>query len=215
MVEAVIFDLDGVLADTHGLLREVNKPFFESLNIPVQELRKELHGLPFPEKIRRINQKFGKNVSVEQARAQTSKQLLTVIERAKPKKGAKELVNALKQQGVLLALATSAYREYAEKLLRTIGLQDVFDLVLTADDVHKQKPSPKIYLLISQKLNVRPEKCLVVDDSPHCLKAAKSVGMRTIGVLCGITTKEELGSIAEKVVDDLAELNADELTGHA
>lgn len=209
-MKAVIFDLDGVLADTHEGLKLVNEPFWKEHGIP-EKYWKKLHGLAFKDKIRIINHELGKSISAEHYLAQSRPRYMQVAMTAKPLPGAVELVKALKQRGILLALATSASPNYCREALAAIGLHDAFSIVLTSHDVERPKPDPEIYQRIAAHFKVSPHECVVIDDSPNCLRAARAVGMRAIGVLCSLTTREELAPLAERVVANLSELTAEDL----
>jgi HAD superfamily hydrolase (TIGR01509 family) len=209
-MKVVIFDMDGVLADTHKLIKEANSPFYQKYGIP-EEMRKELHGLPFEEKIRRINKKLNKNIDPVEASKLTYQRLLEVSVTARPLPGAVELVRALKQRGTPIAVASAGNRSYCASVLGAIGLDNDFSIILAKEDVPNPKPAPDIYLHIAKHFNVKPEECTVIDDSPHCLATARGIGMKTIGVLCSLTRRDELAPLADKVVDNLGQLTPDEL----
>ncbi len=209
-MKVVIFDMDGVLADTHKLIREANSPFYQKYGIP-EDMRKELHGLPFEEKIRRINKKLDKNIDPIEASKLTYERLLELSIVAKPLPGAVELVRALKQKGTPIAVASAGNRDYCRNVLQSIGLFDQFGIILAKEDVPNPKPAPDIYLHIAKHFNVKPEECTVIDDSPHCLATARGIGMNTVGVLCSLTRRDDLLPFATKVVDNLSQISPDEL----
>ncbi len=105
--------------------------------------------------------------------------------------GAEELLNSLHGR-VKVALATMSNREIIDKLLPEKSLKGYFDVVITADDVHQPKPNPEIFLKAAAGLKVRPEGCVVVEDSIFGVKAAKDAGMRCVAVATGAYSKEEL-----------------------
>jgi HAD superfamily hydrolase (TIGR01509 family) len=83
---------------------------------------------------------------------------------------------------VPLAIATGGTRVVAEKTLLAVGLSDLFDEVVTADDVSCGKPAPDIYLEAARRLAIAPEKCLVVEDAPAGIMAGQSAGMEVVVV---------------------------------
>lgn len=93
-----------------------------------------------------------------------------------------DLIAQLKSCNVLLALVTGAARAEAQAVLKAFDLIDCFQVVLSADDITEGKPSPKGYLLASQRLGVSPEECVVIEDAPSGVRAAKSAGMCCVAV---------------------------------
>lgn len=91
-----------------------------------------------------------------------------------------------------IALATMSNSKVVDRLLLEKRIEKYFDVVVTADEVHKPKPDPEIFLLSATKLHVNPEQCIVVEDSIFGVKAAKAAGMKCIAIPSGAYTKEEL-----------------------
>ena len=85
------------------------------------------------------------------------------------------------------ALATNSYREEALKVLEALDLRQSLDLVLTREDVERPKPDPEIYRLAAEKLEVPPEECLVLEDSPNGVRAGIAAGMNVIAVATPFT----------------------------
>lgn len=86
-------------------------------------------------------------------------------------------------------LATMSHCEQAARILEVLGLETSFDFVATRDDVEHPKPHPEIYLLVASGLGVLPQECLVIEDSPVGVRAAKSAGMGVIAVTTPFTRK--------------------------
>jgi len=81
-----------------------------------------------------------------------------------------------------IAVASGGSREVIEKTLKLLGCSDWFDEVVTADDVPNGKPAPDIFLKAAELMNVAPEKCLVIEDAPPGVIAAKAAGMQVVTV---------------------------------
>jgi beta-phosphoglucomutase len=92
------------------------------------------------------------------------------------------LLRELRGAGYLTGLATMSHTEQAQRVLSILGLTDAFDVVATRDDVEHGKPDPEIDLLVARELEVEPEDCLVVEDSPAGVAAALTAGMDVIAV---------------------------------
>lgn len=83
---------------------------------------------------------------------------------------------------VPMAVATGGTRIVAEKTLRSTGLSDLFDEVVTSDDVASGKPAPDMFLLAAEKIGVPPEKCVALEDAPAGIVAAEAAGMKVVAV---------------------------------
>ena len=94
--------------------------------------------------------------------------------------GVLDLLNDLKSAGIKLAVATSSSPDIASVLLNRCEIASAFDSVVTTSDAGKSKPAPDVYLLAARRLGVLPEDCLVFEDSPNGLSAAKKANMYCI-----------------------------------
>lgn len=99
-----------------------------------------------------------------------------------PLPGAAEWVRRLHASGWRQAIASSAPRANVETVLDVLGLADWFDAVVSAEDVTAGKPDPQVFLIAASKLGVPPAQCIVVEDAPAGIQAARRAGMRCIGV---------------------------------
>jgi len=119
--------------------------------------------------------------------------------------GVVRLLNAMKKGIFKLGLVSSAPKENIDFILGELGLEGVFDCVVFGQEVSQSKPSPQIYLLAAERLGVMPGDCLVIEDSPLGIKAAKAAGMKCLAVT-NTHPGEELGQ-ADKVVDSLESMD--------
>lgn len=122
------------------------------------------------------------------------------------KEGVKELFSMLKEKNYKIALATSAKRERVEKQIKDKWLKESFDAIVCGDDVEKGKPSPDIFLKAAKKIDVEPENCFVVEDSPAGIKAAFSGGMKGIHVEDLKVADEDILKYCQKSFKDLQEV---------
>jgi HAD superfamily hydrolase (TIGR01509 family) len=112
---------------------------------------------------------------------------------------------ALDAIGVPTCVASSGTHERIRTALATVGLLARFDgRIFSADDVARGKPYPDLFLYAAERMGAEPERCLVVEDSPHGVAAAKAARMRVIGY-AGLTPAERLAG-AESVIADMADL---------
>src|SRR5206468_55025 len=119
--------------------------------------------------------------------------------------GAVELVERLRGR-VPLALASNSGREVVDTALATAQLGDAFDAIVTSDDVADGKPAPDIYLVACERLGVRPEDALALEDTASGIAAAKAAGLACIAVPQFAETDV---SAADRVIDSLEELLAE------
>lgn len=120
------------------------------------------------------------------------------------------LVRRLQLAGHSLALVTGALRDEVSVILEKAGLGNVFECIVTAEDVSEGKPSPEPFLLAAKKLNILPSHCVVIEDSPSGVTSARAAGMRCIAV-----TSTHSGSElrrASEVVSNLDELTSGSLS---
>jgi pseudouridine-5'-phosphate glycosidase len=195
----VIFDLDGTLVDTPRAIVETFAAVFAAMAIPPRDpaaIRATI-GLP-------LEKAFGQLLGVAMddaivAQAVAHYQTLfkeLVLPRASSLifPGVAEGLAALRDRGVLLAVATSKFYASADALLKAAGLRDHFEIVVGADQVAAPKPSPEIGLLIMTELGVSAERAVMVGDTTHDLLMAKAAGMRSIAVTYGVHSAQELAS---------------------
>lgn len=98
-----------------------------------------------------------------------------------------ELVELARSQGCNLALATMSRCQQANQVLSALGLDNTFDFVATRDDVERGKPDPEIYHLVLSELNMTPEQCLAIEDSPSGIEAALAAGVQVVAIATPFT----------------------------
>jgi HAD superfamily hydrolase (TIGR01509 family) len=123
-----------------------------------------------------------------------------------PAAGVSALIARLRELGMRLAVASSSRTAWVEATIRSLGLADAFDVVVSGDDVERGKPDPAIYVLTAQRLGVAPERCMAIEDSPNGVQSARLAGMTVLGVRTEYTAHLHLDGVA-RTVDSLAELD--------
>ena len=98
------------------------------------------------------------------------------------------LLRVAKETWCGTALATMSFRREALHVLKALDLESSLDVVLTREDVQQPKPDPEIYLLAARKLNVPPEECLVIEDSPNGVRAGVGAGMSVVALATPFTS---------------------------
>ncbi len=117
--------------------------------------------------------------------------------------GVRELLAALDEQSIPRAIVTSTPRANLDLILDTLALADCFQALVAEEDASKGKPDPEGFLVAAERLGAEPASCVVIEDAPAGLRAAKAAGMRAIGV----TTTHPAPELADAglVVDSLAD----------
>lgn len=182
MLRGVVFDMDGVVIDSHPAHRAAWKSFLESFGRQTSEA--ELDIILDGGKREEILSHFLGNLNSAQI-AEYGKRKDQILRehglRLEPMPGVVEFLKDLSDCGVRIALATSAGRHRALRTLEELGLAHYFETTVTGDDVNAGKPDPAIYRLAANRMKEHPENLLAVEDAVSGVKAARSAGMRCLG----------------------------------
>jgi sugar-phosphatase len=172
---ALIFDLDGVLVDSLAVIERHWRRWAASRELPVSRVLEVAPGRPTLETIRLVAPHLDADKEAAELTAAEAPDTggLVAID------GALELLAALPPEG--WAVVTSGIRITAETRLSHTGLP-LPRVLISADDVSRGKPDPEGYLTAAERLGAHPSECVVIEDAPTGLAAAKAAGMRTIGV---------------------------------
>jgi HAD superfamily hydrolase (TIGR01509 family) len=194
--------MDGVLVDSGACHRASWTALLQELGVPVPpEFWRRTIGRPAEEAVVRL---LGRPLTGEEVRELSRRKHAHYVrlgETGLPAvPGALAFVEAVSRAGVPRAVATSARRADAARLLGDLGLLGQFAVVVTAEDVARGKPDPEVYLRAARGLEVAPAGCLVFEDSPVGIEAARRAGMRVIGILTAHTEPELLSAGAERVL---------------
>lgn len=213
-MRAVIFDMDGVLADSEPLICAAACEMFRERGVRVQPD----DFLPFVgagenRYIGGVAEKYGVALDIAQAKARTYELYLSMVpERLAVFPGAVRLVDACRAAGFRCAVASSADRIKVDANLRKIGLPpESWHAVITAEDVERRKPDPAIFLAAADRIGVPPDECTVVEDAVNGIAAAKAAGMRCVAV-ASTFPRERLGQ-ADLVRAAIALVTLDDLRG--
>lgn len=123
-----------------------------------------------------------------------------------PLPGVIRIINDLKSKGFKLAVGSSGPPENVVLLLTQLKIKDYFDDIITAVEVEKGKPEPDVFLIVAKNLKINPKNCIVVEDAPVGLEAAKRAGMISIALTTTHKKEELLG--AQLIINDLTEITS-------
>ena len=205
-VEAVIFDLDGLLLNTEILARKALRLAAAEVGLAIDDdFGSLMIGVPADACRDLVIDRFGVDAPADQLflasrrhlHAQIDEGLMTL------KPGALELLAQLDAAGLPRAVATSSSRSKAMHHLLAAGIDQRFGEIVTRDDVERGKPWPDIYLCAAQRLHVSPSGCLVLEDSYNGVRSAHAAGMRVIMVPDLLPPTQEMEDKCWAVVPDL------------
>jgi HAD superfamily hydrolase (TIGR01509 family) len=147
---------------------------------------------------------------VEMDRKRYFEYILKHDDAVKPIEGVDELVKELYSKKMRLAVASSSPIEVIKLVVKRLKLESYFDELVSGDFVKRSKPYPDIFLYASEKLNVVPEKCIVIEDSNNGVMAAKSAGMKVVGFINPNSGNQDI-NMADVVIRSFSELNYEKL----
>ncbi len=204
-VEAVLFDMDGLLLDTEAVYIDALHAAAGALDLTIPlDFCHSMVGIASHECNLMIQEHYGDGFRIEPFRTHFSDYVRRRFEAAIPlKPGAVELLDFLVARGLPLALATSASRATVERHLGRAGLHDRFKAFATRDDVVRTKPHPDIYLEAARRLGIAPDRCIAFEDSNIGLTAAHAAGTMAIMVPDILPPLPDVRPKCVAVVDDL------------
>ncbi|EKQ56924.1 MULTISPECIES: HAD family phosphatase [unclassified Clostridium] len=208
-IDAVIFDMDGVLIDSERISFNCYQEIFKEYKYEIDELfylkiiGRNIIGIK-----KLMEDEYGEDFPFEEIYKKKS-QLATEVTNKNGviiKPGVHEIMDYLKKENYKIAVATSTRRERALELLEKAKIKGKINFVVGGDEVEHSKPNPEIFLKASKGLNVEPENCIVIEDSDAGIIAAHSAKMTGIHVPDMKQLEEENRQLAFKVCKSLNEV---------
>ncbi len=215
-IQAIIFDLDGLMVDSEPLARDAWRRFLASQGHTLTEDSfSAMLGLRLMDSAKYIKERYQLAQTIEEiAERRLELFLASLPGNLQPMPGLEELLRAVDVRGLRRAVATSSPGIYAPVALREIGAAEGFETIITGDMVAHGKPAPDIYLAAAAALDLPPAACMALEDSPNGVKAAKAAGMRCVAVPDELSTDLDLDG-ADTIFPSLAVVaeRLDELLG--
>ena len=183
--DAYIFDHDGTLSlsmHVHfdGWIESFRKNGgnFEF----TREIAQSYAGVGMHDTVKILNDRFGCEMDPEQVVLDQENYFFNNIERVKPYHPVVNFAKKCKAEGKPIAVASGGVKETVVMTMNQIGITDLFDVIVTQDDVKNSKPAPDLFLLAAERMNIKPNKCLVFEDSQLGIEAANKAGMKSVFV---------------------------------
>ena len=184
-IEGVIFDLDGLILDTEKLYQRFWREAAAECGFSMtQETALKLRSLDKTLAKKLLRDEFGEGFDYERVKQTRIRLMSAFVDEhgVKAKPGVRELCEYLKSRGIPTAIATATNYERTNDYLTRAGVRDCFETIVCACDLEHGKPYPDVYLYACEKLGLKPENCVALEDSPNGVKSAHSAGCKVICV---------------------------------
>ena len=208
-IDAILFDLDGVIADSEAMWNDIDSAMLKTYGIEYTgEHKKQILGTSFAVALGFYRETFNIRAEIEEMtlkRRDIARDFYA--ERIPIFPDAPQVLAALKKQNFTIGLATSSISDLVLPFLKRHDLNQYFDAITTGEEVENGKPAPDIYLTAARKAVAEPERCLVVEDAIAGLAAGRAAGMTTVAI-----PDARWGDVslfperADGVLDELAQL---------
>lgn len=209
-IKAVIFDMDGLLIDSEPYWKKTTEAFFAKHNKPFHpRVHEYAHGRGLRDIVEYFKSEWGFEGDTDALIAERKQVLYELLlKELALMEGADKLIRALHKKRIPLAIATSGHsRERTKEILGKVGLEKIFAVLVSGEEVSHAKPDPEIYVKTAKLLTVKSENCLIFEDAPNGVLSGKDAGMFVIGVNTEQEIAEKLQkSGADKVVASLKEV---------
>ncbi|MDN5359328.1 MAG: hypothetical protein PWQ84_391 [Thermotogaceae bacterium] len=184
MIKGLIFDMDGVLIDSEPLYKTLNGKLFKELGFSLTDDEyTKFVGTTDEKMLSVLKKRFSLEQSVKEMNQLREDIHMTFFKSAKlyPMEHLYDLLDWAKDKELKLAVASSTDEKFVLLILEKIGILDSFHTVVCGNHIDRSKPAPDIFLKAAEELNLKPEECLVIEDSTNGVKAGKRAGMTVIG----------------------------------
>lgn len=217
MIDAAIFDMDGLMFDTQRLYDQMWEPACAEQGLPViQGMVEDTRGTNGENMWAAIRKYYGEKVNPPKLWADNKKHTFAALEKHVPKRpGLDELLAWLAAHDVPMAVASSTEREHVLRNLEVAGVRDYFKVVIAGDMVTRSKPDPETFLVAARELGVEPARSLVLEDAYNGVRAGHAGGFITVMVPDVAAPNNEMHELANHICNSLLDvrdlLEADQL----
>ncbi|MFW5787067.1 MAG: HAD family hydrolase [Bacillota bacterium] len=204
IIEAVIFDMDGVIIDSEPLHYEVNQEIFEELKINIDKKEYSRYiGVSNTEMWKDIIKRYKLNYSLKELVEIQKQKNLQHLKQGKLNTvpGVNKLIKNLHNRNIKLALASSSPPELIETALKLFNLGKYFSVIESGENVKNGKPEPDIFLKTASLLNINKNNIIIIEDSHNGVLAANKAGIKCVGFKNENSGNQDL-SKADFIIDN-------------
>jgi HAD superfamily hydrolase (TIGR01509 family) len=203
-LKAVLFDMDGVIVDSEPLWSKAEEQLLARRNLRYSpQLKTAMMGLDSSEAVGFLIKHYDLKENVSDVVAERNQLIADLFRQfLRPIPHALRLVRSVQAAEMKTGLVSSSPKKLVNLALSRLNITKLFDLILSGDQVARGKPAPDIYLTAARELGMNHENCLVIEDAPHGVAAAKAAGMCCLAISTSVS-ESELGE-ADRVVKGFA-----------
>lgn len=211
MIEAVIFDMDGILFDSERIVTNCWYQEAQEINIPREKMQIAVEGcigLNLNDTRIFFKNLFGEEFDYSAFREKTSAKFYKEISAngLPVMKGAYDILSYLQTTPLKIGLASSSRTENVYRHIREHDMEKYFEVVICGDTVEHSKPEPDIYLKACRAIGVLPDRCMAIEDSPNGIRSAYAAGMKPIMVPDQVKPTEEIEKLLYNKFESLIEV---------
>jgi len=202
--------MDGLLIDSEPFWTDVETKVFRSVGVPITpSMTKQTMGLRTDEVVEYWYKRYPwKNKKNKEVLDEITENIVFLVnQKGEEMDGVTTVLKLLKKQGFLIGLASSSYKTVIDAVIRKLNINNFFDVVYSAENEEFGKPHPGVYITTSKKLHVEPENCLVFEDSPNGVVAAKAAKMTCLAIPEKFVKSDKRFLIADAMLRSLKEFN--------
>lgn len=185
-LKAIIWDFDGTIANTQYTHAKTEVETLKKYGIKISEseITKRFSGVKLSIIFKTLFEENNISGNYKEAREIKWRAMHKIMIKETPKfmPGVKKLFKECKKENIKMAIASSSIKNYLDFVVNKMKIRNLFEFILTGDDVRRGKPDPEIFLKTAKRLKVKPEQCLVIEDGTAGVIAAQNAKMKCIAV---------------------------------
>jgi HAD superfamily hydrolase (TIGR01509 family) len=195
VINAIVFDFDGVIIDTERVCYDAWQTVFSEYNqvLPLEEWIKNIgRAIKVADPHKMLEHLTGKSINQEQLLFHARKIEMAAANKLTPLPGVLKTLNTARTMNIPCAVASSSSRNWVEGHLNRMGLEHYFKTLVCREDTSTHKPEPEPYLTAVNRLGALPQNSIAIEDAPMGILSATTAGLRCVAVGCSLTKHLDL-----------------------